>query len=714
MKKDITTIILFILIIGFSGQNISAQDRGRGRQSSRDASSVRSSSRNATKNGLKNDTIQKDSIKIYGWKISPRLGERIPVIRDTSFLDFHQSTLVEGKDVAVGYLGNIGSPAQSKIFFNRPETSRYIFLDAFNYWYKKPEDQIFLNTKIPYSNIFYQTAGGDEDGEERFQSEISSNFGKKLNIGIDFDYLYSRGHYISLYNKQFNYDIYASYIGDKYKMHAFVSNNYFNNSENGGLASNINGQTKEVTHWSTYIKNPDQAKRTDNGFNGDSKNIPVNSTGVWNRLQGRRLYLTNRYDLGHEKETVWINDSTQVNRPKENYVSLASIIFTTNYTDQRRRLRANNNLMDDFFRDNEGKYYDNGPSEEVKYRDNLNDFMSYYSFKNTLAFAMNEGFRKWTKFGLTAFLEYDLRKYSIPNLPLPSNNLPTRQIHKGDNALNIGGVLSKESGKYLRYRLLAEKRLDKGSDFVLDGELTTMLFFKNKQMSVKANVYVKDISPSVFEENFASKYINWNKNLDNIRRIYAGGEINIPFLKAKISGGFETIRNYIYYDYTGVVQQYDKQINIMSLRLDHKFKVGILHWDNQIVFQKNFSEDKNNIVLPLPDYSIYSNLYLQTKIAKVLNLQFGIDTYYHADYYAPGYNYVTMQFTNQNPNDKFKVGKYPMSTAYLNLNLKYTRFFIMYYNAAQSIMNDPNYFSLYKYPTNPAIIKFGLSWKFNN
>lgn len=680
MKKNITTTILFILIIGFFGQNIYAQNRGGERRPARDTSSRRpSSSRSESKPELKNDTIQKDSIKIYGWKISPRLGERIPIIRDTSFIDFHQTTLVEGKDVAVGYLGNIGSPSQSKIFFSRPEPSRYIFLDAFSYWYKKPEDQVFLNTKIPYSNIFYQTSGGDEDGEERFQSEISSNFGKKLNVGINFDYLYSRGHYASLYNKQFEYDVYASYIGDKYKMHAFFSNNYFNNSENGGIASYSTAADGEKVHWATYINNPDEAKKNDANFNGDSKDIPVNASGVWNRLQGRRFYVTNKYDLGQEMETVWVNDSTQVTRPKENYTSLASVIFTTNYAEQRRRLKSNNTLMDNLFRDESRKYYDNGPADSAKYNDNLNDFMSYYSFKNTLAFAMNEGFREWTKFGLTVFAEYDMRRYSIPKYPLKSDNYPGMQRHEKDDAINIGGVLSKEKGKYLRYRFLAEKNL-KDTDYRLDGELTTTIFFKNKQMSVKANAYIKNITPSVFEENFASKYINWNKSLKDTRRVYAGGEIDIPFLKAKISGGFENIRNYTYYDYMGVVQQSDEQISVMSLRLNHKFNVGILHWDNQLVYQKSTEED----ILPLPTFSIYSNLYLQAKIAKVLDLQLGVDVHYHDEYYAPGYNFVTMQFTSQNPNDKLKIGNYPMATAYINLNLKYTRFFVMYYNAAQS------------------------------
>lgn len=84
--------------------------------------------------------------------------------------------------------------------------------------------------------------------------------------------------------------------------------------------------------------------------------------------------------------------------------------------------------------------------------------MSYYSFKNTLALAMNEGFRKWIKFGLTAFIEYDIRKFSMPTSVSVTQEDNTRtiiatpgmNIRNSESALTIGGVLTKEKGKYLK------------------------------------------------------------------------------------------------------------------------------------------------------------------------------------------------------------------------------------------------------------------------
>lgn len=626
----------------------------------------------------------------YAWKIEPRFGDRTLVIRDTSYIDFHQRTLVDGRDVAVSYLNNIGSPAQSKIFFDRNETSRFIFLDNFSFWRKNPEDNLFLNTKIPFSNIFYQSGGGGQTKEERFMAEISSNFGKKINVGFNFDYLYARGFYTGLFNKQVNYGLYGSYIGDKYKMQAFVSNNNFSNAENGGITDD------------RFITNPESVQ---DEFDGSTSTIPVQYENTWNNMRGRNIYINNRYDIGKDTELHIVNDSTVVTRKKPNYVSPASVIFTTHYTDQLRRIHSSEGSgMDAWYVDtNLSNVVQSGSNREV-YSSAIDDQMAYWSFKNTLGLAMNEGFRSWTKFGLTAFIEYDMRKYALTEVSL----LPHARSEHSENSLTIGGVLSKEQGQNLFFNLSAEKNL-LSEDFKLEGSVTGKVNLLGKNLSAKANAYIKSLQPTFFEKRFGSKYFQWDKSLENTRRVYVGGEITLPsfsFSRTKISGGVENIENYIYYDNTRIVQQSSKNIQVVSLRLNQELQAGILHWDNQVVYQITGDDE----VIPLPDLSVYSNLYITGQVAKVLSLQLGIDAHLHTKYYAPGYEPMTMQFYNQREK---KIGNYPISTAYINLNLKNTRFFVMMYNVLDGIGNKEAFTSLH-YPVNPRILKFGLTWKFNN
>ena len=626
-----------------------------------------------------------DSLQMYSWTVSPRLGEMTIVLPDSNYTNFHRTTLVEGKSVAMGYLGNIGSPAQSKIFFDRAEPSRFSFLDAYSYIRKYPQDNLFRNTKKPYSNITYQSGGSGQKNEARFMGELSSNFGKKLNVGFNFDYLYARGFYTSLYNKQVNYDFYASYIGERYKMNAFASNNYYKNSENGGVADD------------TYITDPNSEANKEAGFTGESLDIPVNLTNTLNAMSGRNIYITNKYDLGDYTEEYMVNDSTRGTKKKVNYIAPASVIFTTNYTDQKRRLKTTSTEADTYF----APYYKNNlPTDTLAYNQRMNDLMSYYSFKNTLALSMNEGFRSWTKFGLTIFGEYDMRKYSIPEGTFQGQNR-----REGQSSFNIGAVLSKEKGRYLKYKFAAEKNI-LDSDYRLSGEITTMINLKGKELYVKGQAYIKDIKPTFFEENFYSKYRSWSFSFNDIRRTYIGGEIYIPHTKTRINGGVENIQNYIYYNSSKLITQNSGSVQVVALRLDQNLQAGVFHWDNQIVYQTSTQEE----VLPLPKLSLYTNIYLLTKVAKVLTFQLGIDAYYHTKYYAPGYDPLTIQFYNQK---EVEIGNFPIASAYANLHLKNTKFFIMMYNLAEG-MGDSNYFSLPHYPVNPRILKLGLSWNFSN
>lgn len=702
MKKNIVFLLLFFAVFPV----LKAQDKNtQPLVIEQNIDSIQTKITQFPTSGRIIDTAKIQVPNIYAWKITPRLGERVFVPRDSAVLDFHQSMQVDGKGVAIGYLGNVGSPAQSKIFFERPETSRFIFLDGMRFWRKNPEDQYFLNTKMPYSEVKYQSGGGGQSAENRFQSELSMNIGKKLNIGFDFDYIYSRGFYKSLSNKGVSYDFYASYIGDKYKMHAFFHNNNFTNVENGGVTNPL------------YITNPDDPSIRED-FKGNSLDIPTRMENTWNKLRGRHLYVTNRYDLGDDTEEYQVNDSVVGVRKKKDYIPLASAILTTHYTDQRRRVSTTYAEMDSLYysmvwHNSEWVNLKNGSERNNKYISDMDDYMSYYSFKNTLALAMNEGFRKWTKFGLTAFIEYDMRKYSMPIFMISEDGktvsgIPGFTEKESESALFIGGVLSKEKGRYLRYRALAEKDI-KNSDYRLEGEISTMLKIKGKDFSVKAKAYIKNISPSFFQNNFSSKYWNWKRDFDDTHRFYLGGEINFPelsFSKTKISGGVENIKGYIYYGADGLPAQKTGDVQVISVRLDQNFQAGIFHWDNQVVFQH--SEDQEAI--PLPKLSLYTNLYLTTKLARVLTLQLGADAHFHSKYYMPGYDPLTMQFYNQRD---MELGNFPVTSAYLNLHLKYTRFFIMMYNLTNGIGNGES-FSLYRYPVNPRILKLGIAWRFNN
>lgn len=142
--------------------------------------------------------------------------------------------------------------------------------------------------------------------------------------------------------------------------------------------------------------------------------------------------------------------------------------------------------------------------------------------------------------------------------------------------------------------------------------------------------------------------------------------------------------------------------------LRQDFKLGILHLDNEIIYQKSSNED----ILPLPELSLYHNLYLRFGLAKkVLSIDMGADVRYFTSYYAPDYSPAMGQFYLQNKETRVKIGNYPLVNAYINMHLKRTRIFLQMYNLVQGSIGN-SYFLAPHYPLNPRILKVGISWNF--
>ena len=147
-------------------------------------------------------------------------------------------------------------------------------------------------------------------------------------------------------------------------------------------------------------------------------------------------------------------------------------------------------------------------------------------------------------------------------------------------------------------------------------------------------------------------------------------------------------------------------VQVVSATLKQDFKVGILNWRNRLTFQTSSNES----VLPLPKFAVYSNLFILFKVAKVLEVQLGVDCDYYTKYYAPGYQPATTTFYNQR---EIKCGNYPFMNAYANMKLKKARFYVLFSHVNQGLMGN-NYFAMPHYPMNPRRFQLGVSVDFAN
>lgn len=637
------------------------------------------STKNYIYRNIKPPITEFDSTKVRNyWNITERTGEIITAHPDTFLTDYFNRTNVEGFGISEAYLGNLGSPTQSRMFFDRNDRSLFMFQDGFYRYSRTPGKFNFMNTKIPHSNISYQTAGSRQLKEERLQGLLAINIGKKINIGFDVDYLYSRGHYESQGAKRLEWVFFGNYLSDRHLLHIFINPSESTNAENGGIEN------------SQYITYPDQISN----FTGNSRDIPTKLKDTWNKLKGGRYYLNYHFNLGFERDTEYTDEEGTI---LKQFIPVSSIIYTFDYKNNKKRFYSTNeNAVNEYYKDK--KVYLNKDLA-------VNDSTSYWSLSNTIGLSLREGFSEWSKFDLTAFLTQDFRSFSLMDSTLIN-------YESNQNATYIGGEIAKRKGNIFRYNAQASFGVlgYNLADLNLTGNIETRIPLWGDTASVKAFASIKNLAPTFYENHYRSKYFWWENDFSKVKKVLIGGQINIPHTNTVLGIGVENLTKYIYFDKDGLPRQHDSNIQVLAAQLEQNFSFKALHWDNRLVYQT--SSDQN--ILPLPDFTAYSSLYIQFKIAKVLTIQMGGNIHYFTKYYSPTYEPATQQFKLQDYSNATKVGNYPLISGFINCHLKQTRFFIEYYNASALFVSPPEYFSMPLYPVNPNILKLGLSVDFIN
>ncbi len=695
MKK-----ILFAAILAFLCGTLAAQNMIQNQYSQFGTSASGLNSNQYDRNGNPIDTtsvIDANTIPIglHAWKIEERFGEMIPVPVDTLQHGFQNSNDTGGPTGHYTFLGNLGAPRISHVFFERKDPTQFFFTDPYDFTVRKPDDIVYTNTKSPFTNLTYYKQGDGRYGEERFKAYFAVNVNKRLGFGFDIDYTYGRGKYQSQSTALFNGNLFAYYHGDKYDMHFSFINENLKVAENGGITDD------------RYVTDPLEMAEGERTY--ETYNIPTNLMDIWNNNTGYHAFLTHRYNLGFYKDVTEENDTVS----RQVFVPVTSFIHSVKVDVDRRKyvsydVQQNNNYF-------EHNYLGT---------DSL-DITKHFSVKNTVGIALREGFNKWAKAGLTAFMSFEHRNFTMTDTITGNPGKRVATSHK-ENVLSIGGQLSKQQGKTLHYNVIGEIAMlgEDAGQFTVEGngDLNFRLF--NDTVRLEANAYIKNLNPTFYFRHFHSKHYWWDNDLSKIMRTRIEGKLSIDKWRTQLKAGVENITNYTYLDNASVkytdqngnvsykndmaVRQHSGSIQVFSATLKQDFKLGVLHLDNEVTYQKTSDAD----ILPLPELVLYHNLYLKFALAKkVLKIELGADLRYFTQYYAPDYAPAIGQFYLQNHETRYKLGAYPMLNGYLNLHLKRTRIFVQMYNILQR-GGDKSYFYAPHYPLNPRILKVGLSWNF--
>lgn len=718
------------------------------------------------------------------WTVDERFGDIRKAELDTVPHMFMNTIFGTGLRGEYNTLGNVGTPRINRVFIDRQDDGQFLFTQPYDYFVKPVSTFHFTNTLSPFTNLTYNTAGNRTNGEDHFTAKFGVNAGKRLGVGFNFDYIYGRGYYQNQSTSHFNYTMYGSYLGDRYQAHLLFSTNHQKVTENGGITDDNfvlhpesfddNFATNEIptvleNNWNrndnqhVFLshrynvgfkrkvkmteeeikakkfameakrdseerkrREEERRKAEDEGRDFNEDNVKEKKTYAGRpsdaKIAGNEPTATDSIGKGGRinvdskemadslakvsakavADTMWMKDE---------YVPVTSFIHTMKLDNYKRIYQAYNTPAD-FYADN----YVAGPYAG----DSIYDKTSHLRLQNTFAISMLEGFNKWAKAGVKAFVTSDLRRFV-----LPSSDSNTATTSYNEHNLSVGGQLSKTEGKTLHYNVTAETWL-LGEDLgqlKIDGAVDLNFPLFGDTVTLAAKGFFHRNNPTFYYRHYHSRHFWWdNTSLSKELHSRVEGLFSYRKTNTTLRVAFDEIQNYTYLamgyniadDHsrkgnTMEVRQKGGAITLLTLSLAQNFKLGPLNWENVITYQKSTDND----VLPVPDLNIYTNLYLRFKIAQVLKCDFGADGRYFTKYYAPDYSPALGQYAVQTGDNRVQTGNYPLVNIYANFHLKHTRFFVMmsHVNAGSG---NRQYFLTPHYPLNQRVFRFGLSWNFFN
>lgn len=625
----------------------------------------------------------------YAWSISEPLGLHYESTIDTLFLNYHKSFIPSHQSTAWATTGNFGASGQNQIFFQRKPTSDFFFQDAIDSWLPGVATQRYYNTRIPMTIISHNTGGNKYSNQDRTQVLFSGNVDKKLQLGGAIDYIYSKGSYNYQADKNFRWSLFGSYIGDRYEMQTFFNSYNYLGKENGGITDD------------QYITDP--AKVQGGETKVDNKSIPTYLTAAHSKMTGLEFYLNQSYNVGHYK---YQRDSVTDTIIGRTYIPVTRFIWTADFKTSKHLFLNQNAAQDQSFFEN--SYLSLTGTDETT---------RYWRLRNTLGVSLLEGFNKYAKFGFSVYATHEMRRYkqvvdTVSGKELPEGlvELPvTIDPTKTQQLLWVGGQLTKQRGSILTYAATAQFGLlgDVSGDIDIEGSVTTCFKLFGDTVSLKAYGYFKNLEAPYLLKQFVSNHYAWDNKFSKVQRFRAGGVLNLPWIYTSINVGYETLNNYIYFNNNSLPEQSSSAVHVLNASLTNHLGFGIFNWDNEVTYQTS----SNASVLPLPKFSIFSNMYLKFRIARVLDVQVGVDCNYYTKYHAPAYNPAIMSFYNQS---EIECGNFAFADVYANFKLKKARFYVMYSHANKGLFGGNNYFSIPHYPLNPGRFQLGVSVDFVN
>jgi len=628
--------------------------------------------------------------RIIAWTSDPDFHKMKVEIPDTSYNKYFYDYDFQRKDVGNTWLGVAGSPVQPYNYFKRGRKDAADFITPNEPWTYNINTLQWYNTKTPYTELAYwgTLIGKKAKESDNIHILTTQNILPELNFRLSFDRWGGGGMLDREESINKTSVVALNYLGKKYLMHFGFIHNKVTRQENGGITDDmwIRDTTIEVREIPINLANANSEIKKNSFLLEQQLRIPFTFI---NKIKARR-------------DSTFTFDSTALDRD----LTTAFLGHTTEFTTYVR------------------KYTDvcGDAASKAFYRDVFHYGQNSSLDSQRVAVLDNKVFLRlqpWSADAAVSKLDVGVgdrfRSYYVQS---PDS------IRSGSNVKQNTAYLYAGAEGRIKQRFDWDAKADYAfagaefSDFGVQANAALCFYpFRRDRFSpltIKAHFETSLRSPTYYQQHTMSNHFKWDNDFTKQSVTNIGGEIDIPYWRLKATVNYGLLANNIYYDTLSVARQNAEAMSVFSASLKKDFVLGILHLDNQALFQLSSKPE----VVSVPMFAFNLRYYIQfvaakdrkTKTHDVMTMQIGANGFYNTQWYAPAWNPNLGIFHNLN---KFLYENGPTIDIFANIQWKRACIFLKLENLGGGWpMKHHDSFSAAHYIRTNKTFKIGIFWPF--
>ncbi|TDQ75361.1 putative porin [Sphingobacterium yanglingense] len=233
---------------------------------------------------------------------------------------------------------------------------------------------------------------------------------------------------------------------------------------------------------------------------------------------------------------------------------------------------------------------------------------------------------------------------------------------------------------------------------------------------ISLGAYTQNKSPEMVFNRMNYTYHQWSHDFDKTKTQ------NLSFMYSNKVLGFSgkveyfLMNKYLYFKEVDNPENNERldrlieptqsgNLNLLKVTAAQKFKFGEFTLDNKVVYQKSDAM----AVLMTPELYTWHSLYYSGFWYNVLDFRIGTDVRFNTPFRSPSYAINAGQFYYDNTGIEFST--YPIVDFWITANIQRVNLFISS-NFTNQYIAPKGYYTVRRYPMNPANFRFGVSWKF--